>query len=76
MVNAGQYKGQRLIRLAAVEEILGHKKTWIYKHIKAGNIPAPAKPSLYDAVWNEADILAVKDKLLNGTFGQKEAATA
>ena len=67
-----QYKGRRLIRLPAVETILAHRKTWVYKHIKLGNIPKPVVLSSKDVCWDESEILAVKERLINGTFGKPE----
>lgn len=63
-----QYTGQRLIKIAAVEAILGHKKSWVYKQIELGLIPQPTRLSSRDVVWNEADIIRVKDSILAGTF--------
>ena len=66
-----QYTGQRLIKSAAVEAILGHKKSWVYKQIELGKIPQPTRLSSRDVVWNEADIIRVKDSILAGTFLSK-----
>lgn len=63
-----QYAGQRLIKIAAVEAILGHKKSWVYKQIELGKIPQPTRLSSRDVVWDEADIIRVKDSILAGTF--------
>lgn len=62
------YEGQRLIKIATVERILGHKKTWIYNHIARGLIPQPVRLSSRSVVWDEADILKVKEMILAGTF--------
>ena len=63
-----QYTGQRLIKIAAVEAILGHKKSWVYKQIELGKIPQPTRLSSRDVVWDEADIIRMKDSILAGTF--------
>ena len=62
------YQGQRLIKISAVEAILGHKRSWVYKRIEKGLIPAPTRLSTRDVVWDEAAIIAVKDRILSGTF--------
>ena len=62
-MTAAQYHGQRLVKLPAVEAIFGHKKTWIYAQIKLGNIPAPKRLSSRDVFWDEAEIIAAKERL-------------
>lgn len=66
-MTAAQYQGQRLIKLPAVEALFGHKKTWIYTQIKRGLIPAPKRLSSRDVFWDEAEILAAKQRLLDET---------
>lgn len=70
-MTAATYQGQRLIKLPAVEALFGHKKTWIYTQIKLGNIPAPKRLSSRDVFWDEAEIIAAKDRL----FAQAPTAT-
>lgn len=38
---------ERLLRLSAVEEIVGAKKSWIYEEIREGRFPRPRKLSPY-----------------------------
>jgi len=46
------------LRLEAVEELTGVKKTKLYELIKSGQFPAPERLSLRCSRWRAGDVLA------------------
>jgi prophage regulatory protein len=57
------YHVQRLLRLAAVEQFSGLKRTAIWEHMARGEFPRPIK--LTDSgraiAWDEAELIAWRD---------------
>ena len=49
-------KPGRLLRLPAVEERTGFKKSSVYAGVKAGTFPAPVRLSARAVGWREEDI--------------------
>ena len=54
----------KLLRLPAVEEIVGFKSTEIYKRIKEGTFPPPIKLAPRQAVWISNQITDWKKKVV------------
>lgn len=48
----------KVLRLAAVLETVGMKKSTIYKWIREGTFPAPVRLGVQSVGWREADIEA------------------
>lgn len=56
-VTASPARPGRLLRLPAVEELTGAKKSSLYNWVKAGTFPAPVRLAGARAVaWRESDI--------------------
>jgi prophage regulatory protein len=58
MVSPVPINYDRLIMLEVVEDIVGLKRTRIYKLIREGGFPAPYKPGGTGSRWSEAEVLA------------------
>lgn len=57
------FRGTRLLRLWAVEEFSGLKRTQIWEHIERGEFPQPVKltESGRAIAWDEAELIAWRD---------------
>ena len=52
----------RLLRLEAVEEIVGLKRTMIYRLIRRGDFPQQYKPGGHASRWSEAEVIAWRER--------------
>jgi prophage regulatory protein len=59
----------KLLRLPAVEEIVGFKSTEIYKRIKEGTFPPPIKLGRRQAVWLSNQITDWKKRIVRENLG-------
>ncbi len=58
MANPMPANYDRLIMLEVVEDIVGLKRTRIYKLIRESDFPAPYKPGGSGSRWSEVEVLA------------------
>ena len=56
----------RFLRLPAVIEMVGMKRTAIYDRIKAGTFPAPVQIGVRAVAWKETEIVAWQQSLVQG----------
>lgn len=56
---------QKLLRLPAVEDRTGLKRSFIYREIKRGNFPSPIKIGSRASVWPEKVIDKWIDEQIN-----------
>lgn len=61
---------KRLLRLPAVMEMVGLKRTAIYERIKAGTFPAPVKLGPRASAWDEQELAAWQQNLTRGVNKQ------
>lgn len=62
---------RRFLRLPAVMQMVGIKRTVIYERIKAGTFPAPVQIGARAVAWDEAELAKWQQGL---TRGVKKAA--
>ncbi len=63
MVSPVPINYDRLIMLEVVENIVGLKRTRIYKLIRESDFPAPYKPGGTGSRWSEAEVLAWVERI-------------
>ena len=56
----------RFLRLPAVIDMVGMKRTAIYDRIKAGTFPAPVQIGVRAVAWKETEIVAWQQSLVQG----------
>jgi prophage regulatory protein len=61
---------KRFLRLPAVIELVGLKRTAIYERIKAGTFPAPVKLGPRASAWDEQELAQWQDGLSRGVNKQ------
>jgi len=59
-------KPKRFLRLPAVMDVVGIKRTAIYDRIKAGTFPAPVKLGPRAVAWDESAIAEWQNNLQTG----------
>ena len=57
---------QKFLRLPAVIEMVGMKRTAIYERIKAGSFPAPIQIGARAVAWKESEIADWQQSLTQG----------
>ena len=67
-VNTAAKRPGKLLRLPAVEERTGFKKSSVYAGVKAGTFPAPVRLSARAVGWREEDLDKwVSERVSTGT---------
>lgn len=54
----------RLLPIAAVMELVGFKRTYIYRLIRESDFPKPCKPGGVSSRWSEREVKEWKDRQL------------
>lgn len=64
---APHFQRDRLLRVAAVENIVGLKKSTIYKLVQQGIFPAPVRIGARASGWSESAVLRwVQERIQHG----------
>jgi len=59
-------EAKRFLRLPAVMELVGIKRTVIYERIKAGTFPAPVQIGPRAVAWDESEVAKWQQSLPRG----------